>query len=726
MVKKMKKNKKQHKIKTQSLLIIILLLTITISNIIPATTAQVTSGTIQQNTIDLSYKNITVYAPAVGESQNGYIGVISTITVTIQDQGSGRVFVDTLPLAQIDMQGSARLAVQVATTYIQNDNNCTINPNEYDYFFVIRTSSPIIGGPSAGAIMTTAVIALLENWEMDDKTVMTGMINPDGSIGPIGGIPKKIDAAYSVGATRFLIPEGQDTYIEEVVEMVNTAWGPQQVIHQETKNVSDYAMDNYGIEVIEVADIDDVLLYYTGYQIPITTTPNSITTEHYYDSMIPLATTLLTQANNSLNNASTAYYHTNIPNNFPNYYRDSLSETLETAEQGFQESEQWFNQESYYTSTSKSFQSLINSRFITYACQYFNATDKESYIQQLLQQAKTYHYTQSTLAKNADVTGAISLQCIGAAQKRASEAALYLDSASDLIQRGEYYSALYQIAFSYQRSESINWWMGLTNHFNETNGLTNEDISNLANDYIQDAQQSIIYTGVILQELGVTSPLLTDAQNMLDTAKEDKNNDYPAAALFEALEALAKANLALELVDATTIEKLQSKIERANQSANAGISESRMLGIEPVLAVSYYEFAESLVTNNVQTALFYYKYSDLLTGILTVSSGCEREQGSRYVGIPEQTSSLWGNTFFNYMDYFIIYAIIGFLGGIAIGVLIGLIALQKNESKKQKKQQPTWTSQTIAHYQPPIIQHEEVTPFEPFPKNIHDYYKKTK
>ena len=73
-----------------------------------------------------------------------------------------------------------------------------INPSEYDFFFVIRTSSPIIGGPSAGAIMATVVTSLLQNWTMDSKTMMTGMINPDGSIGPVGGILQKIDAAYVI------------------------------------------------------------------------------------------------------------------------------------------------------------------------------------------------------------------------------------------------------------------------------------------------------------------------------------------------------------------------------------------------------------------------------------------------------------------------------------------------------------------------------------------------
>ena len=70
-------------------------------------------GEINEGEISLEYRNITVYAPAVAQTTSGYVGVISTITFTIQNNGSGRVFVDTSPLTQIDMQGSARLAVPV-------------------------------------------------------------------------------------------------------------------------------------------------------------------------------------------------------------------------------------------------------------------------------------------------------------------------------------------------------------------------------------------------------------------------------------------------------------------------------------------------------------------------------------------------------------------------------------------------------------------------------------
>jgi len=683
------------------------------------------TGAIQTDTIDIQYRNVTVYAPAVAETSSGYIGVISTITVTTQNQGSGRVFVDTLPLAQIDMQGSARLAVKVASSYVENDINCSVNPETYDYFFVIRTSAPIIGGPSAGAIMTAAVISLLENWDMDESTVMTGMINPDGSIGPIGGIPRKIDAANTVGATRFLIPKGQGTYIEQSIETVNTPWGKQIITQEETRNVSDYGLENYGIEVIEVEDIDDVIYYYTGYKKPDLFSNESSVTEEYITSMEPLATSLIQQANNSLKNATAAFDTTTIPHSYFFNYQGQVQDALKSAETTFDESLDWYNDQKYYTSTSKSFQSLINTRFVTYSCNYFNATDQDAYMQNLYNQSVSYYESQSEKAKQATVKGATSLQCIGAAQKRATEASSYLSTASSYINQNEYFSALYQLAFAVQRAESISWWLSLIDQFNETQSYTDDEIQGFASDYIQDAQQAIIYAGVILDEVGTSSSFLNEASSMLDIAKDDKDDGYPAAALFEALEALAKANLALELVDATTQEKIESKLDRANQSAYRGIIESRMLGIEPILAVSYYEYAESLIEENVQNALFYYKYSDLLTGVLTVSGSCNSDAGSRYVGIPARNVENWQFNLFSYSNYVILFGVFVLVTGVLIGVLISLIITKRQKPQKSIEHQPILDSQYPPSYHHSYQQYYQDTSPQ-LPANINDYYKKTK
>ena len=272
------------------------------------------SNGMQEGTTTVFYRDVSVYAPAVARTSNGLIGVVSTITVTVENGTgcSGRVFVETMPFTQIDIQGSARLAVTVAGALTG------IDISNYDFFFVVQTSAPVIGGPSAGAVMTVATIAALEGWKLDNRTMMTGMIDPDGSVGPVGGIPEKIDAANSVGAKRFLIPKGQEHMYQTVTETKNIGGIIQIISKRVPVNVSKYAMDKYGIDVVEVEDINDALFYFTGHTFKTTVSNSSVSTENYTESMEPLATHLLNEANQSYTYAKDIFNSSkgSIPNSF--------------------------------------------------------------------------------------------------------------------------------------------------------------------------------------------------------------------------------------------------------------------------------------------------------------------------------------------------------------------------------------------------------------------------
>jgi uncharacterized protein len=647
--------------------------------------ADIIPGQIYPGAVALAYRNVTVYAPAVASTDEGYIGVISTITATVQSNGSGRVFVDTLPLTQIDMQGSARLAVNVASALVENDQAANISVSDYDFFFVVRTNAPVIGGPSAGAVMTLAAIAVLENWTMDAKMIMTGMINPDGSIGPVGGIIQKIDAAASVGATRFLVPEGQGTYTEMVTETIVRNGRRRVITRPVTRNVADYAMDNYGIEVVEVSDIHETLLYATGMSFAIPVSNDTILTENYTRSMEPLASSLLQTAQEVYSNASDQLNVSTIPNSYPIYYRNQITDMFNEAYHDLTEAEEWYEQQLYYSSTSNSFQSLINSRFVIYACGYFNTDDEQEYILSLLDEATALYTNKSETAKDAEINGTISLQCVGAAQQRASEAETHLDDAWTYYDGNDFLNALYKISFAVERSNSVGWWLGISSYYNDTGEINNEKLTSIAGEYIEESQQAVVYSGVILQELGRSSGYLTEAEELLEAARDNYEKDYPAAALFEALEALVKANLALEIVDGVTDDKL----ERARENARISISQSRSQNVEPVLAISYYEYGESLTNVSAfDSALVYYKLSDIIAGALIFTSGSVKGYSSRYVGIPERTQSSWSLFPSGSLMYAMLFLLIGGLGGLGLGLIIGSLLGQKDTNKEFYSQMP--------------------------------------
>ena len=679
------------------LILIVLGVCLLSSSLLPSSLG-LSAGEISEGNVSLEYRNVTVYAPAVSQLGTGYIGVISTITVSIQGNGSGRVFVDTLPLTDVDMQGSARLAVKVASALVSTDTRPHLEPGNCDFFFVVRTTSPMIGGPSAGAIMTIAVIALLENWTLDNNTVMTGMINPDGSIGPIGGIPYKIDAAHSVGATRFLIPKGQMMYTEMVTEYQNVNGIIWQNTYPVTRNVSDYAMTNYGMQVVEVEDINDALLFFTGWTFPVTESPDKITTEDYITAMKPLATSLLAEARESYQNASNLFNITTIPNRYPNYYKNQVTDFLNNAADRLLDSSHWYDKEVYYTSMSKSFQSLIDAHFVSYVCQYFASQNQSVFVQSLINQTVQSYNNKSELAKNAPINGMVTLQCVGAAQQRINEAMSYLSEANTSFRSSDYPTALYKISYAQERIESVQWWLNISTPFHDSGTINTSMINTLAEEYLDDAQQAIVYSEIIINEMGTISSYLNDAKNLLETARAENENGFSAAALFGSFESLVKANLALELVEGIT----DDKVERSRERASASITESRNLGIEPVLAVSYYEYGQSLANeSSLDTAIVYYKDADLIAGALRFTTPYG-EQSSRYIGVPEENSvTSWNYGPYRYLGFFILFALIGGIAGLGLGLLIA-------ELFSKKKQKEHFFSETST------------------PQSIEDYYKKQK
>jgi hypothetical protein len=64
-------------------------------------------------------------------------------------------------------------------------------------------------GPSAGAVMAVGFLALLRGDPIQRGIALTGTIDPDGHIGPVGTIPDKIRAAAREGFRTILIPGGQ-------------------------------------------------------------------------------------------------------------------------------------------------------------------------------------------------------------------------------------------------------------------------------------------------------------------------------------------------------------------------------------------------------------------------------------------------------------------------------------------------------------------------------------
>jgi PDZ domain-containing protein len=76
----------------------------------------------------------------------------------------------------------------------------------------LRINTQNIGGPSAGLAFTLALISALSPGDVagGHPVAVTGTINPDGTVGQVGGIPQKAITAQRSGAIAMLVPAGQE------------------------------------------------------------------------------------------------------------------------------------------------------------------------------------------------------------------------------------------------------------------------------------------------------------------------------------------------------------------------------------------------------------------------------------------------------------------------------------------------------------------------------------
>ena len=68
------------------------------------------------------------------------------------------------------------------------------------------TSQEAIDGPSAGAMITFGIMSALDGNVMTNDFAFTGTILPNGSVGYVGGVVQKIEAAKAAGKKRVFVP----------------------------------------------------------------------------------------------------------------------------------------------------------------------------------------------------------------------------------------------------------------------------------------------------------------------------------------------------------------------------------------------------------------------------------------------------------------------------------------------------------------------------------------
>jgi hypothetical protein len=128
----------------------------------------------------------------------------------------------------------------------------TLNKDLTDFTFS-ASSGGYIDGASASGLMTGGFLAAMTGQTVDPTVTMTGIINPDGTIGPVAGIPEKFLGSIGKGKRKLGYPIGMRMSKSEATgQMVD---------------LEDLAK-SHGAEAVEIADVHEAYRLLTGKQLP--------------------------------------------------------------------------------------------------------------------------------------------------------------------------------------------------------------------------------------------------------------------------------------------------------------------------------------------------------------------------------------------------------------------------------------------------------------------------
>ena len=129
-----------------------------------------------------------------------------TIEVTVERADVGEVTVEIELLSASNDPENERDYQRPIIGFVPFDSRSVDLP------FEIAIDTGEIGGPSAGLAFTLTLIDELTEGDLLGglDVAVTGTIELDGSVGPIGGLPQKASAVRQAGIDYFLVPAGQN------------------------------------------------------------------------------------------------------------------------------------------------------------------------------------------------------------------------------------------------------------------------------------------------------------------------------------------------------------------------------------------------------------------------------------------------------------------------------------------------------------------------------------
>ncbi len=550
-------------------------------------------------------------ALAVGVTEGGeLVGASADLSVTVSSEGSGHVFIDTRPLAGTDMQGSARMAAHVAASVTG------FSMEAHDFFFTVRSQTPIISGPSAGSVMAKATVVALMNanldegqepWTISQSVMGTGTIAPDGSVGPVGGILVKAEEARDQGAELFTFPAGQSMF-QEGAMIPGQDPGP-------AVDVPTYCEEELGIECRGVGSLEELVELSSGYRFDRPDVGEQPTTALYNDTLAPLSLDLLDDAK-AYQEVWASLNQTDLREG----PHQQVQTSLEFAHDSYQEAVTLREETRYYSSASRAFSASIHGTHAGLLLSYYQQGRSLDYVEDRIEHVEGIVDEAREQATGLPVEDMHALYTVGAAQERVSDAENRIENARANLGHENVNEVLFDTAWAVERSKTVHWWLHLGEEFGAGPVLP-VDVEIVAADFMDLAEELLAYASQVLEQ----SP--PRAASTLSDARADADRGFHAAALTQAAQAQVQAAISVEL---RAGEPSQEKLETSQRKAVEAIETARSLGVEPVLAVAMFEFGS--IQDETVVELEHYRTAQVMAGISNVLAGEGAERSSTFIG----------------------------------------------------------------------------------------------
>lgn len=535
-----------------------------------------------------------VPALAVAQLPNGTtIGIVGEIRVKVLYPGEGKVYVSTEPLSDIDMQASVRAAVMIASYYAR------VNPLDYDFLVSIVTDSPLVGGPSAGSAITAAVYSALTHKQLNTNVASTGMILPDGLIGPVGGIPYKVQAAISKGYTTVLIPVGQSIYSETTyqTQTIGSVVVTRPVTI--TWNITDLAI-KLGGGVIEVSTAVDVIREFTSfnplrqvYGTPSLSEDELELTSKEYSYFLDMSAQIRSDVQSKLQNVTSRTI------------RNTIQNWLQSSNEFYSKATYMWENNYYYTGLSFAFVSAYQAMMAKYLLEASVSSSPASYLNNIYNDLSTilnnYKTRYNELVNKTDSFTLDNLFLLAEIHSRIRDAEDSLEVAQQALQNNDITSASANLGYVWGRVRSLDYWLGLLN-ITYSKLVPDVQVERLSSWILSYSYSSATYVDAIQSSMGTSTFDTTSWYRMLSLASSLlAMGDYPGA-LDLAMDVLVSSSIALQSLFSLNISRTINILSEHSKLV-LGNSEA-----PPISARMYLMMAESFaLQGNYESSLSYYE-----------------------------------------------------------------------------------------------------------------------